>query len=462
MVGGHYRLVRRLGEGMFGQVYEAERTDVPEHRVALKLLSRDVYAGRNVERELVMLAAASHPNIVQLKDHGMTEHYVWLSMPLYEGETLAERLDRGTLTLREAHDIFVPIARGLQSLHDRGLRHQDVKPENIYLARFATHLHPVLLDLGVAVEKSAEFVAGTALFAAPEQLAALAGMAPGLALNEKLDCYCLAATLLYAIVGERFYPGAEALTPFAVANAFEERETAPLRDETLEKLVGAPRTQLHDALRRWLVRDPAARPTAGTLADELEVLLAQEREAEQAIERGIARQKASLRRVRVALSAFALVAAGVTAYGYSKRQTWQLASELERARAQGATTFDQLDTCVAAHQLSQQRAQQCADDRNHQKQAHQEALSALEADSDAVERELNRRLATAVGRTRTCETDHAGALRAWDEERGDFDGRRRRRKGASHRAREHTGHHREQSTRARKRHRSTEQGPPGL
>src|SRR5690348_7693962 len=71
VVGGHYLLGRRLGEGMFGRVFVAERTDVPEHRVALKLMTRAVYAGRNVERELSMLAAASHPHIVQLKDHGI-------------------------------------------------------------------------------------------------------------------------------------------------------------------------------------------------------------------------------------------------------------------------------------------------------------------------------------------------------------------------------------------------------
>src|SRR5689334_21832706 len=133
VVGGHYRLVRRLGEGMFGRVFVAERTDVPEHRVALKLMNRAVYAGRNVERELSMLAAASHPHIVQLKDHGIEGEVVWLTMPLYEGETLAQRLERGPLGLREAYDIFLPIARGVQALHERGLRHQDIKPENIFL-----------------------------------------------------------------------------------------------------------------------------------------------------------------------------------------------------------------------------------------------------------------------------------------------------------------------------------------
>src|SRR5688572_2610207 len=124
VVGRHYRLVRLLGQGTFGCVYVAERTDVPEHRVALKVVHRAVYGGRNVDRELTMLAAATHPHIVQLKDHGATDGYVWLTMPLYQGETLAERLERSTLTLREAHEIFVPIARGLEALHERGLRHQ--------------------------------------------------------------------------------------------------------------------------------------------------------------------------------------------------------------------------------------------------------------------------------------------------------------------------------------------------
>jgi len=140
VVGGQYRLVSRLGEGMFGSVYVAERTDVKEHRVALKMINRAVYGDRDNQRELVMLAAATHPHIVELKDHGTTSDYIWLTMALYEGETLAARLTRGTLDLEEAHRIFVPIAQGVAALHARGLRHQDIKPENIYLADFAGHL----------------------------------------------------------------------------------------------------------------------------------------------------------------------------------------------------------------------------------------------------------------------------------------------------------------------------------
>jgi hypothetical protein len=153
------------------------------------------------------------------------------------------------------------------------------------------------------------------------------------------------------------------------------------------------------------------------MADELEVLLAQEREAEQAIERSIARQKTALRRVRFALASVAVVAAGATLFGYTKRQTWRLATELERARAEGATTFDQLDTCVAAHQLSERRGRECSDDQARTREAHRQTLTSLEADSDAVERELNRRLGAATRRAGVCEKAHDDDSQAWGEER---------------------------------------------
>ena len=76
------------------------------------------------------------------------------------------------------------------------MRHQDVKPENIYLARFADQIHPVLLDLGVAVEHDSSFVAGTVLYCSPEQVTALGGIAGAAQLSPKMDTYCLATTLL--------------------------------------------------------------------------------------------------------------------------------------------------------------------------------------------------------------------------------------------------------------------------
>jgi hypothetical protein len=402
VVGGHYRLVRRLGEGTFGRVYVAERTDVCEHRVALKVMSREVYGRRNVERELTMLAAASHPHIVQLKDHGVTEEYVWLTMPLYEGETLEERLTRGCLSLREAYEIFLPIARGVQALHERGLRHQDVKPENIYLAQFSGRVHPVVLDLGVAVEKNATFVAGTALFGAPEQLAALAGVPAKLVLSEKMDTYGLASTLLYALVGEGFFPGVEAESPYDIANAFEERERMPLREGAIVGLVGLPRDALANALTRWLLRDPDERPSVASMADELTVLLEQERAEARALELAAARQKRALARVRVALGALLMGAAGLLLWGYTKRQTLRLASELERARAEGARGFDELDVCVAAHELSRQETRECRAQSDTETELHASALETLRTEHGKREGELESRAATAAEHLEEC------------------------------------------------------------
>ena len=361
LVGGLYRLVRPLGEGAFGKVYWAERIDVPEHQAALKVMPRELYSGRNVERELVMLAAAGHPNIVQLKDHGATSRYVWFTMPVYEGETLAARLQRGTLSLREAYDIFLPIARGAEALHSAGLRHQDLKPENLFLAQFAGRLHPVILDLGVAAERTASFVAGTVLFASPEQIASLtsedAESKP--ALDEKMDTYCLAATLLLSLVGSGQFPGANAGTYEELGQAHGERAKAPLRKDALEELRGEPRRLLAEAFRGWFSIDATTRTSMGEMAEQLEVLLEQEREEAREEARRGARQKANLRKAKALVGALVLAGLGVFGVAFSKRETLRLANELNAARADKAASFDKLETCAVSHRVVEDGLQRC-------------------------------------------------------------------------------------------------------
>jgi serine/threonine protein kinase len=405
ILGGHYRLVRRLGEGMFGRVFVAERTDVREHRVAMKVMTRAVYENRNVERELTMLAAASHPHIVQLKDHGVTADVVWLTMPLYEGETLAQRLERGPLGLREAYTIFLPIARGVQALHERGLRHQDIKPENIFLARFSDTIHPVLLDLGVAVEKRSEFVAGTILYGSPEQVMALAGLGGVAGLNERMDTYCLATTLLRALAGEESEAVNPPATPLALANWFERRERDPLPSEALEDLTGAPRKKLVLAFKRWLQRDPSERATMKELAEELDVLLEQEREAALAIERSLAKQKIAFQRVRVALGAMAVLAAGAGFYTFSKRETLRLAGELERARTEGAASFDKLDTCIASHDLERRKSERCETERREAESEHTRSLTNVAHGSESALQTVERKSELLRFKLRGCQDD---------------------------------------------------------
>jgi eukaryotic-like serine/threonine-protein kinase len=418
IVGGHYRLVRVLGQGMFGKVYVAERVDVPAHQVALKLVPREVYSGRNVERELVMLAAASHPHIVQLKDHGMTAGYVWLTMPVYEGETLANRLERGPLGLEEAYDVFLPIARALDALHKAGLRHQDIKPENIFLARFAGHLHPILLDLGVAAEREAPFVAGTILYASPEQLSALSSRAESLPLSDKMDTYCLASTLLFALVGSTYFPGEGAHSRLEIVKAHDMRSTSPLAKGALIEATGTPRKMLSAAFCRWMDPDPLNRPPVRVMADELEVLLEPEREQE----RRRARRRIRFRYVgRTAVAALLAVAAGGAFFAYSKRQTLRLASELNRARAEGAASFGELDTCIASHQLAQRDANACRDAKSRQEEEYRAKLRHVAKSGGATEASFARQLqaveTTYTTRIKSCEEEKASAVRTSDADR---------------------------------------------
>ncbi|WP_437836846.1 protein kinase domain-containing protein [Sorangium sp. So ce1153] len=416
VVGGLYRLGRLLGQGMFGKVYVAQRVDVPEHQVALKLMPRSLYAMRNVERELVMLATVGHPHVVQLKDHGMNAEYVWLTMPVYEGETLAQRLERSPLGMREAYDIFLPVARGLEALHAAGLRHQDVKPDNIFLAKFAGRVHPILLDLGVAAEREASFCAGTALYASPEQIRALNGFPGVVPLTEKMDTYGLATTLLYSLVNPRDFPGESAQTRTELVEAHDVRADKPLADNALPDLTGQPRQLFQEALKRWLAIDPNERPTMRQIAEELEVLLEPEREAEREAERLRIKQKTSYLRVRIAAGAMTLVGCAVVLLGVSKRETLRLANELDRARQVGAESFDKLDTCVASHQIAQSETSACRSARDQDRAEFNETLATLQKSGSMTEAEHARQIqalhATQAARLKTCEDSAAAAEKA--------------------------------------------------
>lgn len=431
LVGDHYRLVRLLGEGMFGKVYVAQREDVPEHQAALKILPRSLYAGRNVERELVMLATVGHPNVVQLKDHGTTSDYVWLTMPVYQGETLAERLLRGPLDLREAHDIFRPIAHGLEALHAAGLRHQDVKPENIYLAVFAGRVHPILLDLGVAAEKDATFVAGTALYAAPEQVAVLGGGYPGvIPLSEKMDTYGVATTLLMSLVGLANFPGEKATDRAELAEAHAVRAKEPIAAGALPDLTGPARAAIQETLAGWLALDPQARPSMDELGQELDVLLEPEREAERAEQRRRSRQKTTILRFKVSLGAMILIGCGAGGVIYSERETLRVASELESAKKRGSESFDKLETCVASHRMATTTAAACVATRDKDRVLYKQALDEVERMGTTSEAERARQLQGYASRIKTCEDQTAAEKRVCADEQLRRDAESAQHKGA--------------------------------
>ncbi len=302
-----------------------------------------------VERELLTLASATHPNIVQLTDHGTTERCAWLAMPYYQGKTLSARLETGTLSLREAHDIFVPIAAAVAALHAAGLRHQDIKPDNIFLAQFGAKTHPILLDLGVATARDSHFVAGTPLYAAPEQLAPWLRKPGRSRLTEKMDVYGLGLTLLCALVGPAaLLPEGDGDGPdlseglAALAALAEPRAKDPLPARFLPDLRGNPRDQLIACLKRWLAPEPKDRPDMETLVAELDVLLLQQREERERVERRQHRRNLALAVLTALVAVIGLVA-------FLQRTNLALAAELQQVQGVHKLTTDTLEGCQASH-----------------------------------------------------------------------------------------------------------------
>lgn len=365
LVGGRYRLVELLGEGQFGRVYRAERTDLAEHHVALKVLDSHVYAGRDVEEELRLLSAVAHPHIVQLADHGVDRGYVWFTMPLYAGQPLDALIAQRTMTPREAYDVFAPIAEGLEVLHAVGLRHQDVKPDNLFLASFQRTRFPLLLDLGAAAPARAPHpVAGTLLYAAPEQRRALLACVRGELhreeLDETVDTYSLAATLLRCLVGPELFPGAEADAaedPDEMERLLEkaalERAARPLRPGALPGLPEAARERIAEALAGWMALDPRARPGMKLLRLQLGVLLEGE----------VLRQRRAQRRRAALWSLGAAVAVGLVGLGVQRQQGAHLRQcndALVSSQQQAVEKVSSLDQCkdlLAARSLDTQRCQ---------------------------------------------------------------------------------------------------------
>jgi serine/threonine-protein kinase len=156
VVAGKYRLVKCVGTGGMGAVFEAEHTLI-KRRVALKLMlthsSQSVDAVARFLREAEAAARINHPNIVAVLDAGHDERdgTLYLVQELLTGTDLRRVLARRPLDLHEAFATLVPVAHALASAHRHGVVHRDVKPENIFLATVRTGgAVPKLIDFGVS------------------------------------------------------------------------------------------------------------------------------------------------------------------------------------------------------------------------------------------------------------------------------------------------------------------------
>src|SRR5580692_34480 len=228
-----YRVVRMIGAGGMGTVYDVEDTTVGK-RYVLKTLHPEFYArkdlAKRMETEARTLARLSHPNIVEVVTAGATTDD--LRLPYYvmeklNGQNLRTILDKkGSLELPHALHIGIDLLDALDNAHDKGVIHRDVKPDNIFLHRNPNGLTTTklldfgimrLLDAGPGV--TAGRFMGTLRYAAPEQLR-------GEALSPQTDLYAAALVLYEMIAG--CGPFDDRVDPNKIAAAHIQTQPPPL------------------------------------------------------------------------------------------------------------------------------------------------------------------------------------------------------------------------------------------
>ncbi len=179
---GPYRLLRRIGEGGMGVVYEAEQTSPVQRRVALKVIKPGMDTTRIIARlrvEWQTVAIMDHPNITRMLDAGTTESGLpYFVMELINGVPITQYCDKCLLSIRERLVLFVTLCEAVQHAHQKGIIHRDLKPGNVLVELQGGA--PKVIDFGVAkaiAQHSIDRIEhtdftqtiGTPLYMSPEQ-----------------------------------------------------------------------------------------------------------------------------------------------------------------------------------------------------------------------------------------------------------------------------------------------------
>ena len=277
---GAYEIIGSLGAGGMGEVYRARDTRLGRS-VAIKILPEAFAADPDrvprFEREAKVLASLNHPHIAAL--YGMEQgpapgpaHF--LIMELVEGETLAERLQRGPVPVNEALAIAIQIADALESAHEQGVVHRDLKPANVKLT---PDDKVKVLDFGLAkamdsspaasspansptlsvLATQAGIIMGTAAYMSPEQ-------AKGAATDRRSDVFAFGVVLFELLSGRQ---------PFRGDTAAEVMASVMIRDADLALLPAGLNPRIAEVIRRCLEKSPKKRwQSMGDLRVELEAL----------------------------------------------------------------------------------------------------------------------------------------------------------------------------------------------
>jgi serine/threonine-protein kinase len=242
-----FRIMRVIGEGGMGRVYEAHHTRIPNKRFAIKMLhpeyAREPQVLARFLREAEAAASIASPHVVDVYDvDRLPDGRPYIVGELLEGKELADYLGQsGKLEFGEAVSIARQICRALMAAHAKGVVHRDMKPENVFLTGDLKHPTVKVLDFGISKLEGGSgpqltrtgMIMGTPSYMSPEQ-------AKGQKVDHRTDIYAVGAILYCMLTGKRPFDGddpATTLTAVLLEDPPRPRSLNPAIPEPVEAII---------------------------------------------------------------------------------------------------------------------------------------------------------------------------------------------------------------------------------
>ena len=248
---GRYQILKELGRGGMGIVFQAYDKDLKE-QVAIKilspLLSNDAEALERMKREVSSARRITHPNVIRIHDISEISGLHFVSMEFFGGNNLREHIKQsGGLSLMEAHNIGMQICEGLAAAHSQGIVHRDLKSQNIII-NASNQIK--IIDFGLASTQhmlgltATGLIMGTPEYMAPEQVA-------GKKVDERADIYSLGIILYELFTGRVPFTGDS-----AISIGFQQMKDPPTEPCKINPQVPS---EIESVILKALQKDPLMR-----------------------------------------------------------------------------------------------------------------------------------------------------------------------------------------------------------